>query len=397
MRARLRLPAVLLFALLAASCASPGGIPGGRTLVVGLIADLSASDARRGNDVRKGAELRALALKAAGIGTVRVVSVDMKESPAEAVKALGRLAQETQASAVIDATFGRAGFVLGSAADDLGIPLVSLGTDDRVTTPEISAAGADSAGLLRRRAFLIEPTDSQLADAMARYALSRFPLKRYASLSDPADIRSTIQAWSFARAVKRAKALLVAAEGFPDNPGDAAPIQRVLDARPEAVFICGSVEQNVRAARDFRRLSRTVLLLGNEAWGGSFLERAGESAAGSWFAAAVSPDADALAGIASTFQEQFGQPPRSPALYGWDAVGLIADAAVRALSLDREKVTEALENTRGYTGTLGALSIDPSTHRADGPPVALLRIFGGRATIEEPRFPVSGGSFPGVK
>jgi len=398
MRPKLRVPAALLSALLAASCASPRAIPGGGTLVVGLIADLSASGARQGNDALKGAELRALALEAGGVGRVRVAALDMKESPADAVKALGRLARDTQASAVIDATFGKAGFVLGSAADDLGIPLVSLGADDRVTTPEISSVGNESPGLLRRFAFLIEPTDSQVAEAMARYALSRFPLRRYATLSDPADIRSTVQAWSFARAVKRAQALLVASGTFSDDPdGSAASIRRILDARPEAVFICGSTEQNAGAVQDFRRSSRTLLLLGNETWGAALLERTGESAAGSWFAAPVSPDAEGLAGITSSFQARFGEPPRPAALPGWNAVGLITDAAVRARSLDRGKVAEALENTRGYAGAMGTISLDPTTHRADGPPVALFRIFGGRFTVEEPRFPVSGGSSPGAK
>lgn len=392
--AKVRAAAVLLVALIASSCASSGaGLEGSGPVVIGFVGDLSSDGARQGNDVLKGATLRVEALNGAGgiAGrSVRLVAFDSKGSPAEAAKALARLAEETHACAVVEASFSRASFVLGAAADSIQIPIVSLSSDDRVTLPEVLSSDADSSAVLRRFAFLMRPTSAQKGAAMARFALASFPLARYATLSDPADPYSTLEALGFARAVKAGGKLVVATGELPQSDGDfEEPVRSIMETNPEAVFVCGSAELDALAVQAARRVGLAALLLGNEGWAGPFPDQAAGAMRNGWFVSSAEVDENAAPEFAAAFRREFGDAPRPLALAGWDAAGLIASAVIRSKSLDHGKIAEALAATRGYAGLLGAVDIDPRSHRAGGPAVAIMRIVQGRTVVEEPRFPVS--------
>ena len=366
---RAALTASLLCALLAVSRVSSGeALRGSGPVVIGLVADLSSNGARQGNDVLKGAKLRVEVLNEAGrMGgrPLRLEALDMKDSPAEAAKAFTRLARDSRAAAVIATSFSNAGLILGSVADSLEVPLVSLSADDRVTTPEITQGGDGSPGLLRAFAFLTRPTASQTAGAMARYAMRNLSISRFATLFDPDDPLSTIQSLSFALAVRKGSGLVVASEEVHQDEESCSPqLKKIMDAKAEALFVSGSLEEALLAARDAKLLGMTALLIGNESWGAPFLERSGGTVRNAWFAAPLSPDTDALASISARFQAEFGEKPRSAALAGWDAAGLIADAILRAGSAEPVQVAAALERTRGYAAMLGTIDMDPKTHRA---------------------------------
>ncbi len=389
--AKLRAAAAVLFVLLAASCASLGaGLGGSGPVVIGLVADLSSDSARHGNDVLKGATLRVAALNRAGGITgrsVRLEALDSKGNPAEAAKALARLADEMRACAVVEASFSRASFVLGSAADTIRVPIVSLSSDDRVTMPEVLSSDTDSPVVLRRFAFLMRPTSAQNGAAMARFALAHFPITRYALLSDPF---STLEAQGFRRAIKAGGKLVVASEELPQPDGDfEEPVRKIMSANPEAVFVCASTETDALAVQAARRVGLGALLLGNESWAGMFTDQDAGAVRNGWFVAPAAVDEETTRDFAAAFQREFGDVPRPLALAGWDAVGLIASAVLGSRSLERERIAEALAATRGYKGLLGTVDIDPRTHRSSGPPVAIMRILQGRAAVEEPRFPVS--------
>lgn len=223
---------------------------------------------------------------------------------------------------------------------------------------------------------------------MARYAAQNFPISRYAVLFDPDNPLSVIQSLSFSLAIRKGRGLVVASEEIQeDQESYSAQLKKVMDVKTDAVFVCGSLEEDLKAARDARLLGVTALLIGNESWSAPFLERSGGTVTNAWFAG-LSPDTDALASISMRFEAEFGEKPRSAVLSGWDAAGLIAAAVLSAGSSDPVQVASALERTRGYEAALGTIDIDPKTHRAGGLSVAIMRIRDGTYLTEEPRFPV---------
>jgi branched-chain amino acid transport system substrate-binding protein len=381
---------ILFHALVIASCVSPGRGNDAEPIVIGIYSDLSSTGARDGNDALKGAQLRVQeANEARGISgrPVELKYLDMKQNPTEAVKAYTTLAQEMGACAVIGSVVANAGVAVSPVADMVKVPLLSLSIDDRVTTPEWKPDALATIGIVRRYVFLVQPSGSQIAAAIAAYAAERFPLRRYGTVCDPASVLSVMQARTFENVVKKAGKVVAAAAEIPIGEGDYGPvIARLRDADVEAVFVCGSASQGASFARRARELSYRPTLIGNQDWYASMPEQAGDSVDGAYLAMGIAPDDRALDQISARFQAAYGEPPRSGVLPGYEAVGLVLAAVGKAGGLDPQRIRDALEQTTGYRGLTSPFDMDRKSHRAVDPAVAVIRIMNGRYTTLESRF-----------
>jgi branched-chain amino acid transport system substrate-binding protein len=376
--------------MLLCTCLAPGGVPEQGPIRIGIYGDLSGSGARDGNDALKGASLRIKEANAAGgVGgrMVRLVSMDTKQSPTESVRAYTSLAQDERVSAVIGSTVANAGLAVSPVADLVKVPLVSLSIDDRVTTPEWKAESPEKIGLLRMYVFMAQPTAAQMASALAAYAVDRFPLRRFATLYDPSSPVSVIQARAFEYVVRKAGKVVVESQELPQGGSDfAAPLTRIRDAGAEALYLCGTLEENAAAANQAKSMGMQPVLLGNQAWFDPFLLRAGSAAEGSWFSMGMAPDDPAFADLAVRYRAEYGDPPRQASLLGWDAAGLVLTALAKAGTDDPRKVRDALESVVGWKALTGTIDMERKTHRPVAIPIAIMRIHEGAYEAAELRY-----------
>ena len=351
---------------------------------------MSSTGARDGNDAVKGAELRVReANEAHGIDgrNIELRSLDMKQSAAEAVKSYTELAQEMGVCAVIGSSVLTAGVAVSPVADMVKVPLLSLCIDDRVTTPDLKLDAPDAVGTPRRYVFMVPPSGSQVASSLAEFAAERFALTRYATFADPTSPVSVIQARSFESAVKKAGKVVVLSAEIPQSEADyGQAMTRMKEADVEAVFICGTATQNAALARAARQIAFRPTLIGNQEWYFPLLDDAGYVVEGAYFGMATAPDDRALAQIADRFQAAFGEQPRPAVLPGYLAVDLVLAAVRKARTVDPGKIRDVLEQATGLTGNLSVFDMDRKTHRAVAPPIAVMRIMGGRFVTLEARF-----------
>jgi branched-chain amino acid transport system substrate-binding protein len=383
---------ILLCAIFLLSCTTTTPVRERGPVRVGMYADLSSSGAQDGNDALKGAQLRVNDINAAGgIGgrPMELVALDMKQSPTEAVKAFTVLAQEDGVCAVIGSTVANAGLSVSPVADLSKVPLISLSIDDRVTSPDLKPDNPDQTGAVRPYAFLVQPSAIQLASALAAYAADHFLIQRYATLCDPANKVSVMQARAFESAVKQAGKVVAASLAFEGDFGALLP--KIKDADVEALFVCGSMDTNLTIARAVRDTAYQSLILGNQAWSAPLLDQAGGALNNVWFCEAVSPEDTGLADLGPKFAAQFGGALRPAVVPGWDAIGLVAAAVRKAGSSKPQKVRDALEQTMGYKCLGGQADMDARTHKLLTLPVAIMRIVSGTYTTVEPRYVAKSG------
>jgi branched-chain amino acid transport system substrate-binding protein len=380
---------LLLSILVVASCGSTAAGRESGPVLIGFFADLSSTGARGGNDALKGAELMIKGLNASGGIDGRKVQlqvIDTKQSTTDAVKAYVTLAQDDGACAVIGSAEGQAGVAVSPVADLARVPLVSLGIDDRITTPEITPENADSLKLLRRFTFMVQPSAAYIAAAMAVYSAEHFPVKRVATLFDPSDPVSSLQERSFSYTMRKSGILVAGSAEMPQGGTDfAAPLARLKDMGCDAVFVCGSAAENTAVAAKVRAMAFNPALLGNQAW---YVPdpRAGGADEGAWFCMGIAPDDRALADIGARFKAEYGTEPRPAVVPGWDAAALVVEGVRRAGSSDPQKVRDALEQVSRFPSLRGPAEMDRKTHRLSGQPVAIMRVTGGRSVTVEARF-----------
>lgn len=360
-----------------------------------MYADLSSTGARDGNDALKGAELRIDQVNASGgIGgrPIELLVRDMKQSATEAVKAFTQLAQEEGVCAVIGSIVPNSGLAVSPVADLSRVPLVSLSIDDRVTTPDMKPENPEPTAPVRQFAFLLQPSATQTAASFAAYAVEHFLSKRYATLYDPANPVSVMQAHSFENVLKRSGRIVAASVVLPE--GDlAAPLRTLREAGIDAVYVCASTEKNAAAAKGIREALPQAVLLGNQAWYAPLATQAGEakSAFGdasnnAWFCMPVSPNDPGLADIAPSFVSRFGEKPRPAVVPGWDAAGLIIAAVRKAGTTSAPNVRDALEELTGFRALQGSFDMDRKAHKPAFLPVAIMRIMDGAYVTAEPRY-----------
>jgi len=370
------------------SCVSPSAVRETGPIHLGIYADLSSSGARDGNDAVKGAQLRVEQInESGGVGgrMVDLIVLDMKQNPTEAVKAYTTLAQERKVTAVIGSSVPNAGLAVSPVADLAHVPLVSLSIDDRVTSPDLNPEIPDATGPARQFTFLVQPTAATIGAGLAAYAAEHFQLQRYATLYDPSSVVSLIEARAFEAGIKRAGKVLAVSLEMP--PGDyAATLDAVKAAHAEALFVCGSVEQNAALAKEALDVAFQPLILGNQSWYAPLIDRAGAAANGVVFAMGISPDDVGLGDISVRFATKYGEKPRTAVVPGWDAVGLILAAVRKTGSSSPQKVRDALEILTGFKGLEGTFDMDRKTHRLSQLPVAIMRIWSGAYTTLEPRY-----------
>ena len=395
MHPAIRVASCVLLACALSSCAAPRALRETSPVRVGLFADLSSTGAQEGNDALKGAELRISQANAeGGIGgrQIELIVRDMKQSAAEAVTAFTQLAQDEKVCAVIGSAVPNSALSVSPVADMTRVPLVSLSVDDRVTNPDMKPETLQRTGPVRQFSFLVQPSATQAAATFARYAVERFTVRRYATLYDPTNPVSLLQARAFENAVRTSGRVVAASVTLPE--GDlTAPLRALQEAGIDAVYICASTEKNVAAAKAIREAIPQAVLLGNQAW---YAPRSGLAGAtetafagavnGAWFWMAVSPDDPGLAGIAPSFLARFGEKPRPAVVPGWDAAGLVIAAVRKAGNSSPQKVRDALEQLTVHQALQGPIDMDRTTHKAAFLPVAIMRIIGDAYVTVDPRF-----------
>jgi branched-chain amino acid transport system substrate-binding protein len=385
------LAALLCASALMAACASPATVRETGPILIGMYADLSSSSSLDGNDALRGAQLRVADANAgSGVGgrVVQLIPLDSRQSPAEAVKAYSSLAQQEGMSAVIGAAVANGGIAVSPVAELMKVPYISLGIDDRATIPDLPTAGPAAANLpVRQFTFMVRPSAARMSEALASYAAQRLPYRRYATLADPSDPLSLIQARSFEAVIRTAGRTVAAAADIPADGADfTAALDQIGAGGADAVYLCGGAAQDAAAARAIWERGMSVALLGNQAWDATFLSQAGVAGENGIFAVGMSPDDPVLAPLSARMRAAFGDAARPLAAWGWDAVGLVLAAVRRAGSSNALRVRDALEQTTGFRAVAAMVDMDRKSHRLSPLPVAVMTLRAGLFTTLVPRF-----------
>ena len=369
------------------SCVSPRPLKETSPVRIGFFADMTSAGTD-GADAFKGCELRVEQTNTSGgIGgrQIELFSVDMKANPADAVKAYTQLVQDDGVCVVIGASVPNSGVAVSPVADLSRVPLVSLGIDDRVTTPEVKADNPDDVGKPRAFTFLLQASATQSAQALAWYSLDHLAGKRFATVYDPVNPVSVLQAHAFENVIRRAGRTVTSSVPIP--AGDLGPAARAMgEAGTEAVYVCASVEANAAAVRTLRQFMPAVVFLGNQAWYAPMATLGGDAADHAWFSMPLSPDDPAVAQIAPAFAARFGDVPRPAAMTAWDAIGVVVAAVRKAGTSDPVRIRDALEQAASFPMLQGPLDMDRRTHRPAFPFVAIMQVSGTGYRTVEPRY-----------
>lgn len=353
---------VLVLSLLA-GCASGGntdtGANGGDTIKIGVNYELSGAVATYGTNLNDGAQLAFEEINAAGgvLGKqFEPIVADNKSEDTEAANIATRLATRDKVVALLGPATSGNTKAASPAANQNKIPLISASaTADDVTV--------DANGKVREYIFKTCFSDSFQGVMMAEFALGDLSTKNAAILGDTTSDYAVGLGRAFEETYTTGGGTIVSKEAYSAGDTDfRAVLTNIKADNPEVIYVPGYYEEVGLIVRQARELGINAPILGGDGYESPKLtEIAGaESLNDVYYSSHYSTNdtAENVVAFNKAFEAKYSKQPDAFNALGYDMVYFLKDAIERAGEADSEKLKVALEETDGFAGVTGVLSID---------------------------------------
>ena len=181
--------------------------------------------------------------------------------------------------------------------------------------------------------------------------------KRVALITDNSDLGQLTNRF-FKAGLEKSGMQIVSEEVVPGGSTTADPqMQKVRAANPDALFMTGVLTpENALILRSYRQLGLKTPVLGNYNLSIPVYSSIAKGLLdGVVFVDAFDPAKAETKRFIDAFKKDTGNEPYNLNGYGYDGLMLAADAIKRAGSTDKDKVRDAMQATKSFTGVMGGV------------------------------------------
>lgn len=380
MKTRLALVLVLVASLLAVGC---GGKGGGNTIKIGMIYNMTGSQASLDAPSANGAKLAAKELNAAGgvLGKqIQLVAFDGKSDAATIANSATQLTQTDKVVAMLG--FSDSDMVMAAAptAAKAGIVFVTSGA----TSPKLPEQVPDYL-------YLACFGDNVQAAAGAEYAVTSMKAKTVYLLIDKGMEYTLLLGKYFKERFIELGGKVVLEDNYQTGDKDySAQITKLRGQKtaPDMLYIAAGPDDIGTIVKQFRDAGVKKPIMGGDGYDTPLLVQvAGAGAEGVYFTTHSLMDAslgtDAVKSFIAAYQTEYKTPPENAfAGLGYDTVKLIVDAVKRAGSADPKAIRAALNATKDLAGVTGAITFQPGS-RIPQKGVTVILVKDGKFTLAQ--------------
>ena len=367
-------------ALLLAAC---GGGGGGSTVKIGMIYNMTGSQASLDSPSANGAKLAAKEINAAGgvLGKkITLVAYDGKSDAATIANSATQLAQSDKVVAMLG--FSDSDMVMAAApvAAKAGIVFVTSGA----TSPKLPDQVPDYL-------YLACFGDNVQAAAGAEYAFDGLKAKTAYLLIDKGMEYTLLLGKYFKERFTELGGTIVLEDTYQGGDKDfSAQITKLKGQKkaPDLLYIAAGPDDVGTVVKQFRDAGVKKPIMGGDGYDTPLLiQVAGAGAENVYFTthSLMDPDlgTDAVKKFIAAYQAEYKTPPENAfAGLGYDTVKLIADAIKRANSADPKAIRQALQGTKDLAGVTGAITYQPGS-RIPQKGVTVILVKGGKFTLAQ--------------
>ena len=372
---RMRLRFAWALAMLAAGC--PGKkAEDANEIVVGEYGSMTGSEATFGQSTHNGIAMAVEEINAAGGikgKKVRLVSYDDQGKTSEVGTSVTRLITSDKALAVLGEVASSLSIAGGQICQQEGVPMISPSS----TNPKVTEIG----DFVFRMCF----TDPFQGEVMARFVTNPkdkqgLGLKKVAILIDQRQAYAQGLARYFEESLGKLGGSVVAKEAYQGGDQDfSAQLQKIKDAKPEALYIPGYYTDVANIAKQVRGIGITAPLLGGDGWEG-VLDLNAAALEGAYYSCHYSVDEPRpeVKAFVDKYTQKYKKSPDSMSALGYDATMMLKNAVERAPTTDRKAVRDALAATKDFHGVTGIITMDEKRNAKK--PAVVLQIK-GKSTV----------------
>lgn len=344
----------LSLALMLAGCGSntgdtASGSSEGETIKIGWYGPLTGYAATDGTNSLKGAQLAIDQFNAAGGldgKKIKLVAEDDQGKPEEAIKAVQKLINKDQVTAIIDGAYSGSSKTAAGKVQEAKVPMVV----SIATHPDITKGGK-----YINRVIYTGPVQGE---AMAKYAIQDLKLKNIAVLYVEADYGTSIFG-AFKSKVEELQGKIVYESSFRFGDKDySSLLTSVKMTNPDALYIVGYYNEAAGIANQVKEVGLKVPLLGVDGLDTpKYPELAKANAEGTLLTTSfyVKDQRPVVKDFVAEWTKAHTDEPSMVASQSYDAALVIINALKKA-GEDREKLADVISQTKDLEGTSGKIS-----------------------------------------
>jgi branched-chain amino acid transport system substrate-binding protein len=351
------------------AASSSGGDSGG-TIKIGHYASLTGDTATFGIESDEGVKLAIKEINAAGglLGKqIELETQDDQSKPEEAKTVATKFAADPKIVAVIGEVASTRSIAAAPVFERAGIPMVSPSSTNEKVTQE---------GEHIFRVCFIDPFQGKV---MAKFAAEDLKAKKVAILREQSSDYSVGLADVFKKEFTAAGGTIIADASYKTGDTDfRSQLAQAKDA--DAIYVPGYYTQVGTIARQARELGIKAPLMGGDGWDSEKLVEGaggpGKALENCYFSNHYSKDdkSERTQTFVKAYTSEYNKAPSGLAALGYDAMKIIAEAIKSGNSADREKIREALAQTKNFPGVTGDITIDENRNASK--PAVVLQIKG---------------------
>ncbi|MBL0386631.1 ABC transporter substrate-binding protein [Tumebacillus sp. ITR2] len=330
------------------------------TIKIGTNLELTGAVAAFGQSQLNGINLAVEEInKAGGVNgkKIEIVSADNASKKEESTRTATKLITEDKVDVLMGAAISGDTFAAVEVANNKKIPMLTpSATNDDITFDSKKNKLND---YVFRACFI----DSFQGKVMADFSAGNLKAKNAVIYIDNSSDYSKGLAKSFKSEFESKGGKIVASESYQTKDTDfKAVLTRIKTLNPDVIWVPGYYEEVGKIVKQAREMGITAAIEGGDGWDApQLVEIAGKDNLNNTFISnhytAEDPDPKVKKFI-DAFKAKYNTVPDAMAVLGYDATFMVADAVKRAGSTDKEKVKEALANTKDFEGVTGKIALD---------------------------------------
>ncbi|MGE5506407.1 MAG: ABC transporter substrate-binding protein [Actinomycetota bacterium] len=297
---------------------------------------------------------------------VKLVAYDDGSEPEKAATFVKRMIDNDQVDIIIGGSGTPQSMAVLNLVERAEMPYVSMGGGIGIVDP------------VRKWVFKVPPTDRMAAEKVFEDCKKR-GLTKVALLSENVGFGKSGHDQSLLLAPRYGIEIVADEVYGPKDPDVTAQLTKIRGAAGvQALFVFGTGNGPAVVTRNIRQLGLSMPIYQSHGVASKdFLRLVGTNAdgmrlpAGALAVADQVKDSDPQKGLVMAFKKGYEDRYKSDvntlAGHGYDAFMLAIDAIRRAGSTDKAKVRDALEQTKGYVGTAGVVTMSATDHMGLGP------------------------------
>jgi len=320
---------------------------------VGVIAPISGPVATYGQSNLDGIQLAVKEINEAGGIDGKLIEIfveDDQGKPDDAANAVQKLINEDQVDVIIGAVTSSCTIAAGQIAQASGVPMIA------------GPSTADKVGEIGEFVSRVCFKDSDQGAAIANFVYEKLGKTKTAIVYDVASDYSKGLAETFQAKYEEIGGQIVASETYSTNDTDFnAQLTKIKSKTPEVILLPDYYNVVGLVAQQAKQQGIDAVLIGGDGWESPDLFTiGGEAVEDAFFSThySASNPSDETRKFIEAYISEYDKEPDAFAALGYDAAMVMFDSILRAGSLDKVAIKDALNATSDYPGATGLITID---------------------------------------